>query len=185
MYDRENLYFIALIPQKEVSDAINTFKNDFALRFGSKAALKIMPHITLKIPFNLNESGHEKLLEWFRKLFISTPAFNIEIKNFGSFPRPENPVVYVHPVMNIHLLSLQRQIIKSFENFQPGLIHKHDLRFNPHITIAYRDLAFENYEKAWKEYGIKEYNAIFEVEAFHLLQHETRQWNIIATYNLN
>ncbi len=32
----ENLYFIALIPKRELREMITTFKNDFANKFNSK-----------------------------------------------------------------------------------------------------------------------------------------------------
>jgi hypothetical protein len=36
MYKKENLYFIALIPKRDLREKINVFKNDFANRFDSK-----------------------------------------------------------------------------------------------------------------------------------------------------
>jgi len=39
--------------------------------------------------------------------------------------------------------------------------------------------------KAWKEYKDKSFDAEFEVDAFYLLQHDTKKWNIISTYNLS
>jgi len=41
------------------------------------------------------------------------------------------------------------------------------------------------FEKAWEEYKNKSFNEEFEVVAFFLLQHDTKKWNIIATYNLS
>lgn len=39
------------------------------------------------------------------------------------------------------------------------------------------------FSKAWKEYKDKSFDAKFEVNAFYLLQHGTKKWNI-STYNL-
>ncbi len=79
---------------------------------------------------------------------------------------------------------MQKEIIRSFKNSFPALIHDVDLKFKPHITIAYRDLGPEKFKEAWKEYQIKIFNAVFEVTDIHLLQHNTKQWNIISTYAL-
>ena len=185
MESRSNLYFIALIPQKEVADAVTEFKKDFASRFKSTKALRLMPHLTLKAPFHLAQSDHEFFLQWFDKLRINSPQFEIELKNFGSFPKTDGPVVFIRPVINKPLLSLQTEIISNFKISFPNLVDRFDLNFEPHMTIAYRDLSFENYVEAWKEYQAKEFKALFEVKRFYLLQHDTRQWNIITTYLLN
>ena len=184
MITSDNLYFIALIPQKEVYDAIEEFKNDFATRFASKRALKVMPHLTIKTPFILPFSEHERLLHWFQKLPIKQTQFGIELKSFGAFPGRNSPVVFVHPVMNTSLSALQNEIIRSFKNLFPHLVTDFDLKFHPHMTIAYRDLSFEKFQEAWKEYSRKEYSAVFKVENVYLLQHDKKQWNIIASYSL-
>src|SRR4029077_20077576 len=96
----ENLYFIAIIPNEEICVEIESFKLDFAEHFESRHALRVIPHITLKAPFKLADSKHADLLNWFKKLFISTKPFQIELKNFGAFHNKNNPVVYVQPIMN-------------------------------------------------------------------------------------
>jgi 2'-5' RNA ligase len=179
-----NLYFIALIPQQELCDEINNFKNDFAVRFNSKKALKVMPHITLKAPFKLTADAHNDLLKWFANLHFTGKAFNIELRDFGSFKNGYHPVVFINPVMNAELALMQKAIITSFKEYYPAQAHPTDLRFNPHITIAYRDLTLENFREAWKEYKTKSFNALFEVNGVCLLQHDSRQWNIILKNEL-
>jgi 2'-5' RNA ligase len=182
--NNDNLYFFALIPPKEIYEAIEGFKNDFAARFASKRALKVMPHITIKTPFIIPVSEHEKLLNWFQKLPVQQTKFEIELKNFGAFAG-NSPVVFVHPVMNASLSTFQTEIIRSFKNLFPHLVTDFDLKFHPHMTIAYRDLSFEKFQDAWKEYRTKVYRAIFTVENIYLLQHDRKQWNIISTHPLD
>src|SRR5947207_7919174 len=114
MREKLNLYFIAIIPSDEICDTITEFKHDFANRFQSKKALKVMPHITLKAPFKLPVSEHQQLLLWFRKLFFVLDPFSIKLDNFGSFPNMINPIVFVHVIANTGLYSLQKEIIRSF-----------------------------------------------------------------------
>ena len=64
-------------------------------------------------------------------------------------------------------------------------VDKSDIGFNPHMTIAYRDLSPELFQQAWHEYKHKKFEAEFEVDAFYLLQHDSKKWNIISTNNLN
>ena len=181
---KENLYFIALIPKRELREKINAFKQDFAIRFNSSKALKVYPHITLKAPFKCSENAHKELVKWFNDLHIRQKKFSVELKNFGAFHNKKSPVVYVHPTLNKELKFMQKEIIASFSSLFPGDIHSVDIDFNPHVTVAYRDLEPVMFEKAWEEYKSKPFNADFEVDAFYLLQHDTKKWNIIATYNL-
>lgn len=56
--------------------------------------------------------------------------------------------------------------------------------FNPHLTVAYRDLTHENFEKAWKEYENKIFEERFEVEKVGLYKHFDQKWNLISTKEL-
>lgn len=182
---RENLYFIALIPKRELREKINAFKQDFATRFNSIKALKVYPHITLKAPFKCVENAHKELVKWFNELHIKQKPFSVELRDFGAFPNSKNPVVYVHPMHSKKLQYMQKEIIASFSSLFPVDLNKVDIDFNPHVTVAYRDLEPAMFQKAWAEYKDKSFNEAFEVDAFYLLQHDTKKWNIIATYNLS
>jgi 2'-5' RNA ligase len=185
MTERQNLYFIAIIPPQGVCNEITAFKNDFANRFNSVKALKVVPHITLKAPFKLPTVEHAALLDWFQKLYINLYPFAIELKDFGAFHNSRSPVVFVNPIMNASLYSLQGEVLKSFIAAYPDVpIPFPELKFFPHITIAYRDLQPQMFKKAWEEYSEKKFEATFEVVNFHLLQHDGKKWNIISTYPL-
>lgn len=181
----KNLYFIALIPKRELCEKITAFKQDFASRFNSSKALKVYPHITLKAPFKLSPRSHTKLVNWFADLYILQNKFTIQLKDFGAFANKKSPVVYVNPVVTKELRSLHQQLIASFNSAFPDNVHSTDLEFNPHMTIAYRDLSPEMFQKAWSEYKTKKFDASFEAEAIYLLQHDLKKWNVISTYNLN
>lgn len=182
--NQDNLYFIALIPNREIRKTIIECEKDFARRFNSKKALKVYPHITLKAPFKLSANHHLELINWFSNLPVKQHRFLIKLKNFGAFHNKNNPVIYINPVVTEGLKMLQKEIIASFEDFHPELLHPVDLTFKPHLTVAYRDLSPEMFSAAWKEYKEKSFNADFNIDAFYLLQHDTKKWNLISTYNL-
>lgn len=178
----EKLYFIAIIPPKQISEEVTLFKRDFASHYDSCKALKVVPHITLKAPFKILQTDHKTLVSWFQKLTFSTEKFDLELRNFGSFPNAEYPVIFVNPIVSEALNNLQKTIIEKFQITFPGVGKQHtDYSFHPHMTIAYRDLTFDNYQKAWEIYKDKTYEAKFSVEEFHLLQHDGTKWNITAT----
>jgi 2'-5' RNA ligase len=185
MPSKENLYFIAIIPSAEICEAITVFKEDFAHRFLCRAALKLVPHITLKAPFKLPPSEHMQLLDWFKTLEVPAHPFNIDLNGFDVFPKKSSPVIFVQAKMNEQLKALQMAIIASFKRaFSNIHIGDFEMNFKPHITIAYRDLQPVMYVEAWKEYKVKKYDANFAVTSFHLLQHDEKKWYIIDTYTL-
>lgn len=181
----ENLYLIAIIPPESIREDIQKFKEDFRQRFFSETASKVITHITLKTPFKLPFEKAEELKKWFERLYVGVEPFEIELKNFGAFHNPEHPVIYVNPSMTTQLYSLQNEIIRSFHVIYPQIkILDIEHKFKPHVTVAYRDLSPEAFHKAWSEYQSKKYYAVFPVENFYLLQHDTRKWNIVATHGL-
>lgn len=183
---RGNHYFIAIIPNSTVCKEIESFKTDFAEHFDSRQAQKVMPHITLKAPFKLQASRHDELVQWFQEPFPYPCPFQAGLKNFSAFFNRYNPVVYVDPILHPSLLSLQKNIITNFQFAFPEInISDLEFRFQPHITIAYRDLSPENFEKAWMKYKMMEYEAFFDVNDFHLLQHDTKKWNVNQTHVLS
>ncbi|HYK44818.1 MAG TPA: 2'-5' RNA ligase family protein [Parafilimonas sp.] len=179
------LYFIAIIPPKEVCDEITDFKKDIATRFESKAALRIIPHITLKAPFQLPASDHDRVLDWFQKAVISVSPFVQELKNFGSFKNGRSAVIFVKPEMNNGLDQLQKEVLTNFvDHFSAEQVMKSETDFHPHITIGYRDLRPSMFKQAWAEYRLKQYSAAFTVTSFDLLQHDKHVWNSISNFVL-
>jgi 2'-5' RNA ligase len=177
---KENLYFIATIPPKEICDEIEIFKRDFAERFGAKEALKNVAHITMKAPFKLPAGQYDYLLQWFDNLSIEESPFGLRLKDFGCFI--DNLVIFIKPEPNILLTTLQKSIIRQFVSAFPNIkVSRLELTFHPHITVAYRDLTAGKFADAWSEYRNKKYAASYTMNEFCLLQHNGKKWNIIRT----
>jgi len=173
----ENLYFIALIPPDAIAGEVTEFRNDFALNYNSKAALKNMPHITLKAPFKIEAAKHNEVMDWFANLPVGEKPFEVELKDFGVFDNPKNPVVFVHPVVTDAMANVQEAVVNSFEEAFPNVaLHFTERNFKPHMTIAYRDLFYTEFEKAWQVYQDKKYKAIFLADRIYLLKHNGKEW---------
>jgi 2'-5' RNA ligase len=181
----QNRYFIAIILPNDVSRQVTEFRNHFKNSHNSSAALKNMPHITLKAPFKTETHLHEQVVHWFKNLDVTIAPFVVDLHNFGIFNNPKNPVVYVHPELTAALANLQKAVVNGFEKAFPNIpLHFHEHTFKPHITIAYRDLAYAEFIKAWQEYSTKQYSAQFTVTGFYLLQHNDSEWRVAAEHIL-
>jgi 2'-5' RNA ligase len=185
MSESQKLYFIAIIPPDEICEAVTTVKQDIADRFKSKKALKVIPHVTLKAPFKFPANEHTELFRWFASTPASVRPFRQELKDFGSFTNKRNPVIFIEPVVNESLATLQKNVINYFiKTFGKNQVAQNEFKFNPHMTVAYGDLLFPQFKIAWEEYETKKFEAIFEVNSFHLLQHDGKKWNSIKEFAL-
>jgi 2'-5' RNA ligase len=179
--EKHNLYFIAIVPPEGICEEINRIKEDFVNRFESRKALKVVPHITLKAPFGFPAASHDQTLDWFEKMKVTVPPFQQELKDFGAFHKNRNPVIFVKPTLNVELENLQKQVLINFTTAYSSESIK-ESEFNPHITVAYRDLKKELFKVAWQQYQAKKYFSTFEVNSFQLLQHDGKAWNVISTF---
>jgi 2'-5' RNA ligase len=178
----DQLYLIAIIPPNGIYEDAMEFKNDLATRFNCPYTLKVIPHITLiDVVIKLPQDEHSKLVDWFKSLHINQKFFKLKLDGFKSFNGP-HPVIYINPLANSELHTLQHNIAWSFNISFPGMLS--NKKFTPHMTVAYRDLTPDMYQVAWKEYETKKYSAEFEINTFQLLQYYSNKWNIIETYDL-
>lgn len=186
MNTKANLYFIAIIPPQEIREAVTEIKKDFAERFKSSKALRVILHITLKAPFKFPSEQHTELLRWFALTPVTVNSFQQELKDFGRFANKRNPVIFIEPVMNESIKQLQKNVLNHFiKSFGKEQVAQNEYKFNPHMTVAYRDLQYHQFKIAWEEYQSKKFQATFEVNSFHLLQHDGKQWNSVKEMRLS
>lgn len=179
------LFFIAVIPPPELCEAITQVKEDFHQRFHSRHALRLIPHITLKAPFSVPSSQRGMVTDWFNTIPATVGCFEQRLEHFNCFRNKRNPVIFIVPELNSCLQQLQRIVIAAFKERFPELpVSPNELEFKPHITVAYRDLTYANFIAAWNEYAEKKFDTAFRVENFYLLQHDKKQWNVVASHSL-
>lgn len=179
------LFFIAIIPPREICDRITRIKLDFKERFNSRHALKLVPHITLKAPFSVPDSEEARVHGWFDQVPVDLAPFPQLLKNFNSFSSRRNPVIFIEPELSPELKILQEAVLHDFMRAFPGIPpSENEFRFHPHVTVGYRDLGYENYRQAWREYRELAFEASFMVDNFCLMQHDKKQWNIAARRRL-
>ena len=172
-----NLYFIAIAPQQELSEKIRSISKDFAERFESVKAFNNFPHITIIPPFKFPEEKEDLLLNNFSYIKLDESAFELELNSFQTFANRRNPVIYIHPEYSEPLKRLYNEL-NEFFYFTP---YKN---FHPHITVAYRDLTPENFEKAWEEYQHKPFNEKFVVNTVGIYKFTNNKWKLMREISL-
>lgn len=158
------MYFIAIYPPQEIIDEVKIFKQDLALHYENSKALKNDAHITLCPPFSRELDLESDIHVAFQKIDTRISPFEIELNGFGSFANPKNPVLFVYPENNDYLKELYLKVREKFNFIK--------YNFNPHMTVGYRNLTYENFLRAWEVYKDKEYKTKFIVDKITLLRHD-------------
>jgi len=183
MKEKKTLYFIAVIPPELIQNEVTEFKNHFLEKYGIRQALKSPPHITLHPPFNWPESKEDDLKEGLTRFAAKNNRFSITLNGFGAFkPR----VIFVDALHNKELELL-------FERIEYYLERKWDIdnqlrkgrKFNPHMTIAFRDLTKEQFFHSWPEFKDRNYQREFIANDISLLRHNGKFWDVIDYAPLN
>ncbi len=176
------LYFIAIIPGEPVYSFAQDQKEFFARHYKSRAALRSPPHITLHMPFQYKEEKEDKLIHAFEELSRMHDTFTLDIEDFGAF---EPRVIYLDVLKTQELTTLQqavRQTMKTKLNVFNA--NYKDQVFNPHLTLAFRDLRKQKFHEAWEEYRNKPYRQSFQVKDFSLLKHTGKEWKRHRSFEL-
>ena len=174
-----DLYFIAIIPHRELREEIRKIKERMKSELGAGHALKSPAHITLQMPFKRSSEDETLISDALRRFVASEKSFTVDLDGFGAFaPR----VIFINisgpePVRALH--SRLKEVLITELHFSPAEIMK-DVQ--PHITVATRDLAKEAFNEAWPELQKEEFKASFDVHSVFLLKHNGRNWDILEEF---
>lgn len=178
---RNAIYFVAVLPPKEIGKEIKIFQNYAASYFEAEHALNSPPHITVFPPFRWNEEEEYKLIESVEDLANNNNSFYIQLENFDNFA-PK--VIYIKVKENGELKKLHLNTLsKMYTSFE--LENKSPHTYTPHITVAFRDLKRNFFLKAWSHFATTNYERAFNVEKLALLKHEDQKWNIVGEFDLS
>lgn len=174
-----NLYYIAILPTPQISEEILAFKNIFKTEFGASNALKSPAHITIQMPFKRHYSFQKDLSDFLREFSSQQHPFPIALDGFGHF---NQKVIFVNVLYQPLLYNLKADLAEDLKKELKFLKNELSFKFHPHITIATKDLTYENFIKAWKIFEKKKYAARFEASAISLLKHNGKFWDIVENF---
>ena len=173
-------FFIALLPPTAIQDAVREIQYDLRDRYNTKATLKSPPHITLIPPFELSSDRLEPLQIELENFAKKRSPFAINLSGFAAFP-PR--VIYVDVVPNPILQNLYVEIASTLANNLNILDPYASRPFVPHVTVGFRDLTPENFERAWAEFSDRQIQFEFAASALTLLVYEEQRWNILTNFS--
>ncbi len=181
MENEEGLYFVALVAEGTLADDVMAIKQEFADNFGSKAALKSPPHITLHMPFRLKAKKLSALQAALSVAARDISPFDLQLQGFGAFePRVIFVDVMEQPQLR-HLQNAVQQQLKLLQLFQGDYKGR---GFHPHMTVAFRDLKKAAFKEAWQLFENRALERSWEVSKFCLLKHNGSFWETFKHFPL-
>jgi len=175
------LYFIAIVAPDIINHQVLEWKNYMLQQFNCKVALKSPAHITLIPPFNMPGQVQKEMQEQLQPFAARQQSFPVQLKNFAAFtPR----VIYVDVLPNARLSDVRTDLEAILLSGDRFAIKKENRPFHPHITIANRDLAKEDFPRAWQHFQHMPYEATFEANAISLLRHNNHIWEVCDAFPL-
>ena len=177
-------FFVALLPPQPVQDTITVIKQEIEQRFGSRAALRSPPHITLQPPFGWSLERLDELQHHLHRFARQQRPVPIVLEGFNTFP-PR--VIYIDVHQTVALMAVQPALVAYLEThcgLRKGYrADDHRLAsrpFTPHVTVGFRDLTPAAFHQAWAEFEHRPFSANFEVPTLTLLRHDGQVWQIFS-----
>lgn len=177
---KSGLYFIALVPNREIREQVKKLKEAFRTDYGAGHALKSPAHITLQMPFKRVPALENDLCESLEQFAGNQKGFSVGLKGFGCF---EPRVIYLKVTGHEPIQKLQQDLkamLAEKTGFTPDEL---TTKIHPHMTLATRDLSEEAFYKAWPAYEHRKFEATFPVSGIFLLKHNGKSWDIFREFS--
>ncbi|WP_293785642.1 2'-5' RNA ligase family protein [uncultured Pedobacter sp.] len=165
----ENLFLVCLIPPTSISEDIDEIRTYISDKFNVHESLKRPAHITLYPPVKL--TGYDAEKRFFNALEETSfhKPFTQVLRNFNSFPEH---TFYLDVEQNEGLMLLEKQVNKALQPLK--LIEKRE-KFNPHLTLAFRDIK-PVFKQICTEFKDRKFKREFLVSSFSVYKHMDKRW---------
>ncbi len=176
MGQNKHLFFLAVLPPLNIQEEVKKIKLTFKNQYGSEHALNSPAHLTLVPPFQWPAEKENLLADSLDQFSLNEEIFDVELHGMGAFkPR----VIYIDVVKNKLLYNLYDRL-RNFLDYKWNIsdLLGGSKPFNPHMTVAFRDLTKENFYMAWDEFKNRDFQAFFTVDKIVLLVHGQKQWEV-------
>jgi 2'-5' RNA ligase len=170
-------YFIGLLPPSALETSLHQVKVDLKAHFQVKYALQSPAHLTLKMPFRYKEAKEQELVIRITSLLEGQPSFSLQLKGIGHFGRRN---IHHQVAPSSPLLELQKELRVFCKRYLHLVEELSDRNFQPHITLAYKDLKEVHFEEVLAFVKKNAVQADFLVDRAYLLKNVEGRWKVVA-----
>ena len=174
-----SLFYIAIECPPAIDEKIEVMKSYMEQEYGCKAARKSPAHLTIVPPFRAEDELEAELSNFVTTYNMGMLPFDIKLKDYGQFAERVLFVDVERP--NETLVALEKETMHEFSEKFPGIIFGMKPDFNPHVTIATRDIPEGTLEKA-KRY-LEENHKVdlaFEAKELSLFRLDNGWWKKVG-----
>ncbi|MCU0376441.1 MAG: 2'-5' RNA ligase family protein [Chitinophagaceae bacterium] len=133
-----SLFYIAIECPQHINERVDGMKAHMEKQYGCRAARKSPAHLTIVPPFRAEDELIKQLQDFVTTFNIGMVPFQIRLKDYGQFAERVLFVDVERP--NEPLNALERECMQEFAEQFPGIIFGMKPDFNPHVTLATRDI---------------------------------------------
>ena len=170
-------YFVGLLPPPAFEAQFKLLKQGIAAQFKVKYALQTPTHLTLKRTFRYKEAKERELEIGLTTLLKTQAPFQLQLAGIGNFGRRN---IHQQVVASESLLQLQATL-RSYCKKSLHLVEElSDRNFQPHVTLAYKDLKLEQFEEVLAFARSRSERGDFLVDQAYLLKKVDGRWKVIA-----
>ena len=177
--ERQNLYFIALVPHQELIDEIREIKEEVKILSEAKSILKSPAHITLQKPFKRPDRLEPQIIKSLRNFSSGQKPFEVGLEGFDAFaPR----VIFIRVKDHNHIADLHaglKKILATELTFTDAELMDD---IHPHVTLTTRYLTGQGFNNTWPLFKEREFSASFRAKELCLLKHDGQKWNIFYRF---
>jgi 2'-5' RNA ligase len=132
-----SLFYVAVVCPDNIEAQVADFKKYMEDKYGCRAASKSPAHITIVPPFRAEDEIEKNLLDFVNTYNMGVVPFDIQLKGYNQFA---DRVLFIDVTPNEQLNSLEQECMTEFTAQFPSIIFGVKPPFNPHVTIATRDI---------------------------------------------
>jgi len=170
-------YFIGLLLPPAFESQFNKLKQGIAAQFQVKYALQSPAHLTLKMPFRYKEAKERELELRLTTLLETQASFQLQLAGIGHFGRRN---IHHQLVPSSSLFELQKELRGFCKRYLHLVEELSDRNFQPHLTLAYKDLKDSHFEDVLAFAKKHTVNADFLVDRAYLLKNVEGRWKVVA-----
>ena len=172
-------YFIAVVLPQDIREEVHNFKKRMAEKHHAYQAFKSPAHITLHMPFKWESTKRSELDQALVQITEGIRPFEVVLQDFGVF---EPRMIFVDVAENKCLRELRGKALLEMRKRNVYNGDYKNLGFQPHVTIAFRDLRKAKFYEAWETFKNQKYQRSFSVSGITLLKHQLDRWHEIGTF---
>ena len=168
------LYYIAILCSNEINEKVSELKQYMQSTYGSRAAQKSPAHLTIVPPFKSEEDFEGNYKSFLEEVNFTLVPTTVRLNDYNHFGEK---VLFVDVEKSESLLNIEKETFKAFEEKFPAISFNTKPEFNPHVTIATRDIPEGKLAEALAYFKENHpFDAEFTVKELKLMKLQNNKW---------